>query len=890
MPEAHLTPMFRQYRSLKANHPNAILLFRMGDFYEMFFDDAKVASRLLELTLTARGKGTDNVAPMCGFPHHQLEQYTARLVRAGQKVAVCEQMEDPRKAKGLVKRDVVRIVTPGTVTDPAQLDATSNAWLAGLASVGNALGAAFLDASTGEFLAWQSTAGADDPWQQLGERLSYFAPREIVFPEGFSWTGSFRRERGADAAVTESDPWSFNPEEAGRVLRRHFDVASLDGFGFKGRPAAQAAAGGLLGFVQETQKCSLDHIDAVSAHEPSHALLLDVATRRNLEIERSIREGRREGSLLHAVDRTSTSAGARLLRRRLLAPLRDPEVIERRLDAVDELLKLTELRHAAREALGRIQDIERLLGKTVTGNANARDMVALRSSLEKLPRLAEVLAPVRSTAVREELDGFDRCEDLADLLARAIAEDPPIGLKEGGLIRDGFHDELDELRAIGRDGRAYIASLERREREATGIGNLKVKFNKVFGYFIEVSKSNLHLVPEHYQRKQTIAGGERYVTPEIKEYESKILNAQERTDALEHELFTKLRRRIAGEASRLKAAARVVATVDVFAGLAETAASCDFRRPRTDTGTSLRIVGGRHPVVEQHLVEERFVPNDTELDGPGKALAILTGPNMGGKSTYLRQVALIVILAQAGSFVPAEDAEIGVVDRIYCRVGASDSLAEGQSTFMVEMTETANILHNATRRSLVLLDEIGRGTSTFDGLSIAWAVVEYLHGKDGHPPRTLFATHYHELTELAVELEHVRNYRMAVREWGDKVVFLHRVEPGASDRSYGIHVARLAGVPEAVVGRAREILGNLERDEFGTDGLPRRARRGGAGPRRDRNQMDLFSAAGPAPVPESDPVTAEILAELREKDPERLTPLEALQLVAAWHKRMREGS
>ncbi len=822
--------MLRQYHAMKQQHPGAILLFRMGDFYEMFYEDAQEASRLLDITLTARGKGTDNVAPMCGFPHHQLEPYTARLVSAGRRVAVCEQMEDPRQAKGLVKRSVVRVVTPGTLTDPQQLEAKENRWIAAVAAHGETLGAAFLDASTGEFVAWQSPPEGE-PWEALASRFDALTPHEVVHAEGFAWDQRFRERRLGRVLLTEQEPYGFAPRPAAELLERHFRVASLDGFGLRDRPAATAAAGGLLLYVQETQKSGLEHIDRLSLHEPSETVLLDPATRRNLELERSIRDGGRQGSLVQAIDETVTPSGGRLLRRWLLGPLRDPAHIEARLDAVEELLAHPELRRQARERLGGVHDIERLLARAVGGTANARDLLALRGSLERLPGLVEALAGLRAALARGILDGLDPCDDLAGLLARGIADDPPAGLREGGVIRDGFNAELDELRAISRDGKSYIASLEAKERQATGIQSLKVRYNKVFGYFIEVSKANLHLAPEHYHRKQTISTGERFVTPELKEYESKVLGAQERIESLEYELFGELRRETAAQATRLKAAARAAAEIDVLAGLAECASLHDYRRPTVGRGTRLRVSGGRHPVVEQSLTERRFVPNDTSLDAAGEAIAILTGPNMGGKSTYLRQVALIVLLAQAGSFVPAEQAEIGVV--------------------------------------------------------------EQLHARRPTPPRTLFATHYHELTELAVELPAVLNCRMAVRERGDDVVFLHRVEPGAADRSYGIQVARLAGVPAAVVARAKEILGNLERDEYGRDGLPRRARRHGAGP-PGAEQPTLFPGlTGPAPAAPredddepADPTAGEVLAELRSQDPDRMTPLQALERLAEWKRRL----
>jgi DNA mismatch repair protein MutS len=880
-----LTPMFRQYRALKGQHPGAILLFRMGDFYEMFHEDAEVASKALDLTLTARGKGTANVAPMCGFPHHQLDAYAAKLVRSGHRVAVCDQVEDPKLAKGLVRREITRIVTPGTLDDPNELDATANAWLASVAFVSGRVGAAFLDVSTGEFLAWDQ-AGAE-AWSSLRERLDAFRPREIVHAEDLLWPEGAHPD-AARCPLTPGDPYTFSPAVAGEALRRHFEVAVLDGFGLAGRPAAVAAAGGLLAYAKETIRSGLGHIDGLSMHEPAAHVLIDSASFRALEIDRSIRDGGREGSFLHAVDRTLTAPGARLLRAWLSAPLADIPSIAERHEAVAELKERGSLRAAARGELDGMHDIERLLARAVAGTATARDLLALAASLSRLPALRAALADARSTLL-SGIAHADPCEETAARLRGGVHEDPPVSLREGGLIRDGFNAELDELRAIRRDGRDTLAAIESRERELTGIASLKVRFNKVFGYYVEVSKSNLHLVPDRYQRKQTIAGGERFVTAEIKEYEAKVLGAQERIETLEHELFVALRAAVAADAVRLKAAARAAALADVLAAFAQLAENRDYRRPRIVPHRSLRIVGGRHPVVEPMLVESRFTPNDTTLGGNAGAIAILTGPNMGGKSTYLRQVALISILAQSGSFVPAEDAEIGLVDRIFCRVGASDNLAEGQSTFMVEMSETANILHHVTPASLVLLDEIGRGTATFDGLAIAWAVVEHLQQLEGGAPRTLFATHYHELTELAVALSSVVNLRMSVREWGERVIFTHRVEAGASDRSYGIHVARLAGIPQAVVARAQEILANIERDEYGGDGLPRRARTARqASPPASRPLFPPPAAARNERAPE-DPMAAEVLAELRRQTPDRLTPLEALSLIDGWSRRLKKG-
>ncbi len=883
--------MFRQYQAIKQDHPDAILLFRMGDFYEMFYEDAVQASRTLELTLTSRGKGTRHEVPMCGFPHHQLESYGPRLVLAGFRAAICEQVEDPKAAKGLVRREVVRILTPGTLADGAELRPDENRWAAAAAWIDGVAGAAFLDAGTGEFLAWQSPENRD-PWEEFTERIRTFAPREIVHPDSIPWPAPCRSAVSREALLTPVDPYPFTFDAAEALLRRHFQVASLDGFGLRDKPAAAAAAGGLLLYLQDTQKCGLEHIDGLMLHEPSRHLLLDGATRRNLEIDRGLRDGGRKNSLFHAVDSTCTPAGGRLLRRWLLEPLIDQEAIQDRLDGVEELLLHPELRAAAKDGLAGVLDIERLTGRIVAGTAGPRDLAALRSSLQGLPGLLDSLSPLRSRLARDTLDRLDPCSDLVDLLASALVDEPPVSIKDGGVIRKGFHPELDELNLIRQDGRSFIASLEQSEREATGIGSLKVRFNKVFGYFIEVTRSNLEKVPEHYHRKQTIANGERFVTPQLKEYEAKILNAQERIESLEAELFRDLRSTLAGSASRLKSAARGTAVLDVLSGLAETAYRRDYRKPAVVAGTGLTIRNGRHPVVEKNLVGHRFTPNDTEIHTDGRGIVILTGPNMGGKSTYLRQVALITLLAQSGSFVPADEAEIGIVDRIFCRVGASDNLAEGQSTFMVEMTETANILHHATGRSLVLLDEIGRGTSTFDGLSIAWAAVEYLHGLRGGAPRTLFATHYHELTELAVQYDSIANYRLAVRGGGDGVIFTHRVEEGASDRSYGIQVAKLAGVPAAVIRRAKEILANLENDAYGRDGLPRLSRSLTAKPRGSKAQPTLFPMMQPAasePPPESqDPAVKEVLTILRALDPDRTTPIQALQLLSEITEKLKE--
>jgi len=873
--------MFRQYTAVKNDHPDAILLFRMGDFYEMFFEDAKRASKLLELTLTARGKGTANVVPMCGFPHHQLENYTARLVRAQERVAVCEQVEDPKTTKGLVRREVVRVVTPGTVVDPDQLDASENVWVAAIHLVAGQAAAAFLDASTGEFLVWESGPG-DDGCDTLLQRLREFEPRELVLAEEFKPPAALAG-RLQSSLISRADPYSFNHDTAAEQLRQHLDVASLDGFGLKDRPVAVAAAGALLQYVRDTQKCGLEQINSLRFHDPGQHLRLDAASRRNLEIESSLRDGGRRGTLLEAVDQTVTPAGARMLRRWLHLPLLDLAQIARRQDAVEELLSENSVRAQAREHLNEVRDIERLVTRCVTRSALPRDLGGLRTSLERIPAWSEAHDILRSPLVRQLLDELDPCTDVCRRLQAGVVDDPPASLRDGGVIREGFNEELDDLRNIGRDGRAYISALEAKEREATGISSLKVKFNKVFGYFIEVTKSNLAQVPEHYHRKQTIANGERYITPELKDHESRVLNAQDRVEELEARLFAELRDAIAKDAARLQRLARDTACMDVLCSLAQLARTADYRRPHVTDGDRLSIRKGRHPVVEQALGHGRFIANDCDLQIGARGIAILTGPNMGGKSTFLRQTALITLLAQTGSFVPAEEATIGVVDRIFCRVGASDNLVEGQSTFMVEMTETANILNHAGPRSLLLLDEIGRGTSTFDGLSIAWSIVEHLDQSIGIP-RTLFATHYHEMTELETERAGIFNLRMAVQESGDDVVFTHRVEAGPADRSYGIQVARLAGLPQQVIDRAREILADLE-GRAGGRGLPHTSP-GSSGRYASRQQPSLFEVAESTPAAVAP--HQELIDELRNLTPNEMTPLEALQLIVTVQRRLRD--
>jgi DNA mismatch repair protein MutS len=879
-----LTPMLRQYRQVKAEHPDAILMFRLGDFYEMFFDDALVASKALALTLTARGRGTAAEAPMCGVPYHAADGYIARLVNGGHRVAICDQVEDPKQAKGIVKREVTRVVSPGTLTDPAHLPAREPSFIAAVAcddAAGKeaAFGCALLDLSTGEFRI--SEHRGREARTALLEHLASFAPREIVVREGAETPAWLDGDREGPPRLTVVPSWRFARDGARSVLLARFGTASLEGFGVEGKDLAVAAAGALVAHLQDTQKTDLRHVVRIAWHDSGGAMSLDAATRRTLEIVENARDGGRDGTLLEVVDRTRTSAGGRMLRDWLLRPLVEVEAIEARLDGVAELAARPQEREALGDHLDRVHDLERLLARAALGTANARDLVALRDSLAALPALASRAAGLAAPLLTRLLGGLDALPELHALLASALADDPPVSVREAGLLRDGFEPEADGLRALRRDSQGVLLRIEARERERTGIGSLKVRYNKVFGYYLEVGNAHRARVPADYERKQTLVGAERYITPELKDLEHRILTAAERLAEIEYAAFVRLRDAVASEAPRLKATAAVVAAVDALRSLAETAHEQAWTRPALDTSTRLAIVDGRHPVVERRLVAERFVPNDCHLDTAERQILILTGPNMGGKSTYLRQVALIVLLAQSGSFVPASEARIGLVDRIFSRVGASDNLARGQSTFLVEMNETANILNNATPRSLLLLDEVGRGTATFDGLSIAWSVAEHLHDQPAVAARTLFATHYHELTELALTKPRVRNMRMLVREWNDQIVFLRKVVDGTADRSYGIQVARLAGLPEAVLARAREVLANLEREELEGDGRPKLARHAtdGADKPSDRStspeQLGLFSP-GEHPV----------LKELRAATIEALTPLEALNLLATLQRKL----
>ncbi len=863
---AGATPAMRQYFEAKRQFRDAIVFFRMGDFYEMFYEDALTAARALELTLTSRSKdSTGGAIPMCGVPHHAADGYIARLVKKGFRVAVCEQMEDPKKAKGLVRREVVRVVSPGTLTDSGYLDAREPAFLMGIspAASGTGYGVALLDLSTGEFTTAEYVGR--DARQALSDELAVLRPREIVAPAGFVDIVALVEQLRLDTRVTSADGWTFEFEAARRTLLQQMQAQSLRGFGLDEHPTATCAAGALVQYLRDTQKADLAHVREIAFRTGADCLVIDPTTLRNLEVIEAA-DGGRTGSLLHEIDRTVTAMGGRLVRAWLLRPLIALERIQDRLDAVEEFAFRSTERAKVRETLKSVHDIERLVGRAALGPAGARDRGSLRQSLAAVPRVRMLLDPFQAPLIRSLTAELDDLAEVRDLLEQTLLDEPPVNARDGGVIRDGVDPELDELRIISRSGKQRIGQMEEAERARTGINSLKIRYNRVFGYYIEISRSNLGNVPADYLRKQTIAGGERFITPALKEYEEKVLGADERIVEREAELFDGARRRVAAEAPRIQDTARGLATFDVLSALAETACLQNYTKPQMHAGDELIATDARHAVVER-FAADAFVPNDVTLDGGAHQLVILTGPNMGGKSTYLRQTALLCLMAQAGSFVPARTAKLPVVDRLFARVGASDNIARGHSTFMVEMQETANILHCATSRSLVILDEIGRGTSTFDGLSLAWAVAEHLASNPRARPKTIFATHYHELTDLADGLPGVANFHVVVREWQDDIVFLRKVVPGRSDRSYGIQVARLAGLPPAVVARAREILNGLERDELSRGGRPSLS---GAG-HESQLQMGLFqTAAGEDGVHRR----------LRSLDINGITPMQALSLLA----------
>jgi len=859
---AELSPMMRQYGEMKRRYPDYLLLFRLGDFYELFFDDAHTASRLLQLTLTSRQKG-EGAIPMAGIPHHAADGYIARLIRAGQKVAVCEQLEEPAKGRKIVRRDVVRVITPGTITDTQFLDGARNNFLLAAHATASAAGVALVDISTGDFWVGEEPGAGE----ALLEAALLRRPAEILLAHSAepAWAA---RWAPAGTPVTRVDGGAFGARVAREILEQHFRGASLDALGVGGLTAGLQAAGAALAYLRETQGESLAHLSRIQRLATGEAMLLDPTAVATLELFETSQERTAKGSLFATLDATATPMGARLLRQWMLRPLLDRDAIVRRQEAVAALVESPAAREALSRRLQGVGDLERLTSRAALGVAHARDLIALRGFLDRLPGLAEELGALDAPLLTTLGEEIVPLPDLQKLLEEALEDDPPLALREGGLIRERWNEDLRELKQAARQGKEWIASLEQRERERTGIPSLKVRFNRVFGYAIEVSNAHGAKVPGDYLRRQTLVGAERYVTTELKEYESRVLGAEERIARLEFELFGQVRAAVAAAAAPLLRNARAVGSLDALASLAAVAHERGYVRPEVDEGLALEIVDGRHPVLEAG--GSPFTPNDTHLDPAGCQIMILTGPNMSGKSVFMRQVALLTLMAQMGGFVPARSARLGLVDRILTRVGAQDNMARGQSTFLVEMVETASILRHATQRSLILLDEVGRGTSTFDGLAIAWAVTEELHER-GRGAKVLFATHYHELTALAERFERVQNFHVAVREWNDEIIFLHKVRPGGTDRSYGIQVARLAGLPPAVITRAKAILGELERErtELTAAVAPSPSATGPA-------QLGLFTAA-------HDP----LLRELAALDLGAMTPLQALNLLAEWQQRLK---
>ena len=868
---ATATPAMRQYLEAKRSHQDAIVFFRMGDFYEMFYEDALTAARVLELTLTSRSKDTSGSAiPMCGVPAHTADTYLSRLVKRGFRVAVCDQVEDAKHSKGTktpVRREVVRVVSPGTLTDAEYLEAKEPAFLMAFAWGETAHGLALVDLSTGEFTAAEYDAA--DGGQAIADELAVLLPREVIVSSDIEPTERLPGVSLAACVVTKIDPWAFGLDHARHVLHEQLRVATLEGFGMSGHPVATMAAGALIQYLSDTQRVDLEHVRSISYRSRADHVLIDPSTVTHLEILRGA-DGDRTGSLLEEIDRTITPMGGRTLRAWLQRPLNALERVQDRLDAVEELAFRTTERAKLRDVLKSVHDLERLTARVALARAGPRDLVGLKQSVSVVPLTRAVMSTFQAPLVQSLLAQLDEVADVRDAVDSVLVDEPPALVRDGGFIREGCDPELDELRSISRHAKQHIADMENAERERTGIASLKVRYNRVFGYYIEVSKSNLHAVPDDYHRKQTIASGERFVTPALKEYEQKALGADERILEKEQVLFDRLRLQVAAEAPRIQETAKALAGLDVLSALAETATLLNYAKPHMHDGDELKIEDGRHPVVERHCPDP-FVPNDTLLNETSQQVVILTGPNMGGKSTYLRQVAVMTLLAHVGSFVPARRAKVPMVDRIFARVGASDNIARGQSTFMVEMQETAKILHTATSRSLVILDEIGRGTATFDGLSIAWAVAEHLATNHRARPKTIFATHYHELTELGDSVPGVANYHVIAREWKDDIVFLRKVEPGRSDRSYGIQVARLAGLPTETLSRARDILNGLERDELSRGGRPSFSGSPESQPDETR-QLGLFRAP---PAPDT-----RLAERLRVIEVERLTPLDALTLLA----------
>lgn len=862
---SELTPLMKQFNDIKRNYPDCIVFFRLGDFYEMFGPDAVNASKILHITLTTREKGKDIPVPMCGIPHFTAETYISKLIKAGHKVAICEQVEDPKEAKGIVRREVVKVVTPGTFLPE---NPKENSYILGFSQRENIFGIAVADISTGEFLIYQSHGNLDD-------EISRFEPREILYPVSLKNNPSILNSLNG-FYLTAYDDWYFDYLEAYRKLLGHFRVSSLDGYGCEGMVVAISSAGALLNYLEETQKQTAT-FKKISVLRHKSYMLLDASAQKNLEITKPMKEGDKENTLLWVIDETHTPMGGRLLRSWLLNPLLDTEAIAHRQGAVSALINDTGNNRKIQNLLEGISDIERQASRISNETANARDLVSLKNSIGILPALKNLLQGYENKKIKHLSEQIDVLSEVRSVIEQSIAENPPLGLKDGGLIKEGFNPEIDELREISGSGKDFIASLQVKERERTGISSLKVGYNRVFGYYIEVTKPNLSQVPDDYIRKQTLVSHERFITPELKEYEAKILGAEERLKNLEYDCFTSIRNDISRETERLQKTSSAVAEIDALHSLAFIAKKYNYTCPVVDDGNVIQFSEGRHPVLERLALGEKFIPNDALIDTDSNKILIITGPNMAGKSTYMRQIALIVLLAQIGSFVPAKEARIGTVDRIFTRIGASDVITKGQSTFMVEMIETANILNNATEKSLILLDEVGRGTSTFDGISIAWAVAEFI--VKNLNARTLFATHYHELTELSLCLEGIKNLNMAVKEWGDEIIFLRKIEEGPADKSYGIQVARLAGLPEDTIKRAKEVLSNLERAELNEIGVPKLAYSNeSVSPDNIRiGQLDLFAT-------QADPVMKELLG----LDVLGMTPIEALNTLYEMRRKLSE--
>ena len=876
-----LTPMMKQYMQTKEEYTDCILFYRLGDFYEMFFDDALTASKELEITLTGKNCGLEERAPMCGIPYHAVDSYLNRLVSKGYKVAICEQVEDPKTAKGIVKREVIRVVTPGTNLDTQGLDETKNNYIMCIVYMADRYGLSVADVTTGEYLVTEL-----DSQTKLMDELYKFMPSEIVCNEAFYMSGLDLDDlkNRLHMAIYSLEAWYFDDALCRETLQEHFKVASLEGIGLSDYECGMIASGALLKYLEETQKNSLSHMSRLTRYATGNYMVLDSATRRNLELVETLREKQKRGSLLWVLDKTKTAMGARTLRKYVEQPLIDKESIVKRLDAVAELKDNAICREEIREYLNPVYDLERLVGKITYQSANPRDLIAFQSSLSMLPSVKCILKDMESDLLKEIYEELDPLEELCDLVGRAIQEEPPLAMKEGGIIKDGYNEEVDRLRKAKSEGKNWLADLETKEREKTGIKNLRIRYNKVFGYYLEVTNSFKDLVPDYYTRKQTLANAERYIIPELKELEDTILGAEDKLCALEYELYCEVRNTIAAELTRIQRTAKAVAKLDVIASLALVAERNNYVRPKINEKGVIDIRDGRHPVVEKMIPNDMFIANDTYLDDKKQRISIITGPNMAGKSTYMRQAALIVLMAQLGSFVPASSANIGLVDRIFTRVGASDDLASGQSTFMVEMNEVANILRNATSKSLLILDEIGRGTSTFDGLSIAWAVVEYISNSKLLGAKTLFATHYHELTELEGKISNVNNYCIAVKEKGDDIVFLRKIVKGGADKSYGIQVAKLAGVPDPVINRAKEIVEELVTADI-TGKVKDIAVQGSETKKKTQKKLDevdltqfsLFDT-----VKDDD-----VLNELKELDISHMTPMDAMNKLYQLQNKLR---